>query len=235
MKRIKKGITFHTEDNTVLTCPTASYKYNYGTYRRSKIALIVVAVVGIVVSLAVVLFSSDTRIQTLFATIIGGLLNVVVWIATSFISDKIKQEQNEIDRLLYTVDRHIDGIHKGVYLVDPKTYSIEKASDNNVYLRFFLLMQLCVSLSADKDIDSSKLTFKWEDQEYSISDYYSNCEHLMADHELVLDEEHTRMVDWNLYEMEFHLERLRDKLLRYKTYLSRKDPPASYEEFFNRK
>lgn len=235
MKKIKKGTVFHTEDNTILTCPSASYKYNYGTYRRSKIWFIISAVIGIAVSLAIVFMSEDARIQTLFATLIGGLLSVIVWIATSFVSDKIKQEQDEIDRLIYAVDRHIDRIHKGVYLVDPRTYSIDKANENDDWFRFLWLMQLCVNLTSDENINSSKLVFRWEGQELSIKDYYSNCEKLILNHKLVLDEEHMKMVDWNLFEMESHLNRLKDKLLRYKTYLSRKNPPAAYEDYFGDK
>ena len=92
---------FHTEDNTILFCPSASYRYNYGTQRKYKILLIIVSVIGIVGFLFGVFFSSDARLQTLFATLIGGLINVVVWVATSFVSDKIKKEQDEIDRLIY--------------------------------------------------------------------------------------------------------------------------------------
>lgn len=231
MKKIKNGTVFHTEDNTILTCPTASYKYNYGTYRRSKLRLIVLAIIGIAGALTILFMSDDLRIQTIFATLIGGLLNVVVWIATSFVSDKIKQEQDEIDRLLYVVDRHIDNIHKSVYLVDSRTYSIEKVVENNDWHKFLWLMQLCVKLMSDKNIDSSKLVFRWEDKEETIEEYYSNCEHLIANHKLVLDEDHMKMVDWNLFEMESQLNCLRDKLLRYKTYLSSKNPPAPYEDY----
>ena len=198
---------FHTEDNTILFCPSASYRYNYGTHKKYKIILIIISSIGIIGFLFGVFFSSDARLQTLFATLIGGLMNVVVWVATSFVSDKIKKEQDEIDRLIYIVNRHIKCLNTKVTFIKPLKYEFKQVDDNNTGVRFLSLLQFCVDLISEKDIDSSHLKIKWEGKDYSLSDFYSYSENLLQQKKLNLDDEHVKMIEWNFHEIKNILHR----------------------------
>lgn len=91
-------------------------------------------------------------------------------------------------------------------------------------------MQNCVNLYSDQDIDSSKLVLRWEENEYSLENYFTLCEKMLSEHTLVLDDNHLKMVEWNFRELGNQLNCLRGKLLRYKTYISKSNPPTPYDD-----
>ncbi len=159
------------------------------------------------------------------------MLGIIVWIITTSVTDKMNQEQAEIDRLLYIVDRHIDLINKDVLLENVNSYDCINASETKQrsYYRFLWLMQSCANLYSDQDIDSSKLILRWEENEYSLEKYYILCEKMLLEHTLVLDEDHLKMMERNFRELNDQLNCLRGKLLRYKTYIFKSYPPTPYE------
>lgn len=231
-RKLKKGMSFHTEDNTILNCPTAQYKSNWGSYQRSRKWLCGGTIIAIVMSTVLIFVVKDSRVQTIFSTFIGGLLGIVVWIITTSATDKMNQEQAEIDRLLYIIDRHIDLLNKDVLLENANSYDCINASktNQNNYCRFLWLMQNCVNLYSDQDIDTSKLALRWEENEYSLEKYVVMCEKMLSEHTLVLDENHLKMVERNFRELGNQLNCLRGKLLRYKTYISKSNPPTPYDD-----
>lgn len=228
---LKKGTIFYTADNTVLKCPSASYKYNYGTYRMSKAILICIAVLGIVVSGVFVVTSDSSRIQTIFATVIGGLINIIVWLATSFVTDKMNHQRDELDRLISVIDYHISMIHKNVVIEEPDTYTIRTIPNSNIYARFLWLLQVCIGLNGDSDIDTTDLRLSWEEKPYSLEDFCSEFEKALSSHTLVLNDKHRSMIEWNYNYLNTELLQLREKMIRYKSYISSKRPPASYDEW----
>ncbi|EFZ34436.1 hypothetical protein HMPREF0542_11376 [Ligilactobacillus ruminis ATCC 25644] len=80
----------------------------------------------------------DSRVQTIFSTFIGGLLGIVIWIITTSATDKMNQENAEIDRLLYIIDRHIYLLNKDVLLENANSYESINASETKQsnYYRF---------------------------------------------------------------------------------------------------
>ena len=226
---LKKGTVFYTADNTILKCPSASYKYNYGTYRTSKVILICTAVVGIVVSGILVVTSDSTKIQTIFATVIGGLINIIVWLMTSFVTDKMNHQRDELDRLISVIDHHISMIHKDVIIEDPDSYTIRTIPHSNINARFLWLLQVCIGLNGDPDIDTVGLELSWEGESYSLESFCSEFEKALSNHALDLNEKHRSMIEWNYNYLNTELLQLRDKMIRYKSYISSKKPPASYE------
>lgn len=236
-KKLKKGMYFRTEDNTILNCPTAHYNWNWGSYKRSRKWLFTGTIIAIIISTVLIFVAKDTRIQTIFSTFIGGLLGILVWIITTSVTDKINQEQAELDRLLYIIDRHIDRLNKDVLLENANSYDCINASEtkHSSYYRFLWFLQNCTSIMSDKDIDSSKLILQWEDNEYSLEKYCDLCDKMLLEHMLILDEEHLKMVDWNFRELYRQLNCLRGKLLRYKTYISKSHPPTSYDDVTDKK
>ncbi len=228
---MRNGTVFHTADNTVLKCPSASYKYNYGTYMRSKVILICIAVIGIVVSGVFVITSNSSRIQTIFATVIGGLINIIVWLVTSFVTDKMNHQRDELDHLISVIDHHISMIHKDVIMEDPVSYTIRTMPRSNLKTRFLWLLQVCINLKGDSDIDTTNLKLSWENKSYSLEDFCTEFEMSLASHRIILNEQHGKMIEWNFDYLNSELIRLRDKMIRYKAYISSKKPPASFEEW----
>ena len=228
---MRKGTVLHTVDNTVLKCPSASYKYNYGTYMKSKYLLICVAVIGMVISGFFVITSNSSRIQTISATVIGGLFNINVWLATSFVMDNMNHQRDELDRLISVIDHHISMIHRDVIMEDPENYTIKTIPHSNINARFLWLLQVCINLKGDSDIDTTNLKLSWENKSYSLENFCSEFEMSLAEHRLILNEQHGKMIEWNLDYLNTELMRLRDKMIRYKAYISSKRPPASYEEW----
>lgn len=228
---MRNGTRFHTADKTVLNCPSASYKYNYGIYRVSKIILLCVAVIGILISGFFVITSDSSRIQTIFATVIGGLINIIVWLLTSFVIDKMNHQRDELDRLISLIDHYIHLIHMDVIMEEPKSYEIKTIPHSDVYYRFLWLFKICINLKADSDIDTTNLKLSWENKSYSLENFCSEFDGLLSEHRLILSERHRDMIEWNYDHLNTELLELRDKMTRYKSYISCTHPPASYEEW----
>lgn len=131
-------MSFHTEENTILNCPTAQYKSNWDSYQRSRKRLCGGTIIAIVMSTVLIFVVKDSRVQTIFSTFIGGLLGIVIWIITTSATDKMNQENAEIDRLLYIIDRHIYLLNKDVLLENANSYESINASETKQsnYYRF---------------------------------------------------------------------------------------------------
>ena len=95
----------------------------------------------------------------------GGLLSLIIWLVTTYITDTMEYERAEITRLINVVDKHLDMLHKNVIL-DSKAYKKQELTRDDVHFSFLWLMQNCIFLNSDHDIDTSKLNLFWEG-EYS--------------------------------------------------------------------
>ena len=225
-----KAVRYHVEDNTVLDCPTASYKYNWNSYNNSRKLILIISCLLIIICSVLIFVIKDTRFVTILSTFIGGLLGLLVWLVTTFITDKMNREIANIDRLILDIDKKINLLHQDVIIEDEDSYDIVNASNTkqNNYYRFIFLLQNCSSLLSDKNLDLSELILKWEDKEYNIEDFCQKLEGLLSAKPFVLDLKHQKMVEWNFDELDYHLTSLKEKLLRYKTYILETNPPAPF-------
>ena len=212
-------------NHTQLNCPSASYRYNYGTYSRSKYIFMGIAIIGIILSGCIVFSSNSAQTQTLFATILGGFINIVVWLFTTLVTDKMAQERDEIDRLIGVIDQHISELHKDIIMEDRKTYVREKLPSDIIFGRVIWFQQNCFFLACDKDIDSSKLRLNWEGTDCSLDEFLDLIKKLLDEHLNDLTEQHSKMIEWNVYHLDQQLRCLRNKMLLYKSYISSKSPP----------
>lgn len=157
---------YFTEDNTILDCPNASYKFNRSTYERTKVVLLSFSIATLIGVVIILISCNDVRVQTGCSVLGGGLLSLIIWLVTTYITDTMEYERAEITRLINVVDKHLDMLHKNVILEDSKAYKKQELTRDDVHFSFLWLMQNCIFLNSDHDIDTSKLNLFWEG-EYS--------------------------------------------------------------------
>lgn len=227
---MKKGEWYHAADNTILDCPKASYKYNRSTYERTKFVLLSCAIIVLIPIVIIILCSNDSRVQTGCSVLGGGLLSLIVWLLSVTITDKMAYERDDINRLIYIVDNHLDMLQKNVILEDSQTYKKQELTRDDVHFSFLWLMQNCINLNNDPEIDTSKLYLSWEGQDYTLTEFCMVFEKKMSDVDFLvkLSSEHKDMIVWNFDELEHQLCLLKDKLMRYYSYISSENPPNPY-------
>lgn len=227
---MRKKKWYHTADNTVLDCPKASYKYNRSTYKRTKIDLLSGSIIALVIVVIITICCNDPRIQTGCSVLGGGLLSLIIWLFTTFVTDKMAYERDELNRLINVVDKHLDMLRKNVIFEEPESYTKQVLPRDNVYASFLWLLQNCISLVGDEDIDSSKLFLSWDHKEYTLNEFCNTFEREIHESCFLdnLGDEHLKMIVWNFDLLEFHLSMLKNKLMRYVAYISSDNPPESY-------
>lgn len=209
-----------------LDCPSATHKYNNGTYRTSKFILMGLATIGIIICAVVVANSENPKIQTIFATIIGGLSNIIVWLLTTFVTDKMSRERDEIDRLIDVVDQHIYELHRDIVFEDRKAYVRQIAPKNLLEGRIMWFQQNCLFLADDNDIDSSKLRLSWDGKDYTLREVVELAQKMFESQFDGLTDLHGQMVEWNVYYLDQQLRYLRRKLMTCKSKISMKNPSS---------
>ncbi len=207
--------------STSLSCPSVSYTFNFNTYRTSKRILLLLAIMGSICCIYMVFHSSCSAVQTVFATLFGGLISIIVWLLTTFVTDKIQKELNEIDRLINVVDWHLSDINRPRFFEAPSTYNREMAAKDNVYVQYHVLVDCCIALKLDKDIDTSKLKIDWENRELSIDEFISIYEERFKSEALLFNEEVLNMSNWNLQNLDKELRGLRNTLLKTKATINK--------------
>lgn len=223
---------FHTADNTVLDCPSVEYKYNRDTYRYEKRIFWVISVIGLIVALMVMLLCNNTIVQTVAGAFMGGILSLIVWLFTVRQQDKMNYELANVDMHIMRIDGHLSYIHDKVQFINPDEYEIVQADSKSLVYRFMHLLQFCVFLYGDKEIDTKNLKLKFsDDKEYGIAEYVEKCEALcqnkFADL-IILQGKWDKIIDWNYYIVDYHLNELKKKLMRYKTYVLCGNAPERY-------
>lgn len=87
--------------------------------------------------------------------------------------------------------------------------------------RFMHLFQLAISLAGDKDIVTTDLKLK-----YSDNKEYADL--------IILQEKWEKIIDWNFYTIDYHLNELKKKLMRYKSYVMCGHAPENYKNYVSK-
>ncbi len=83
------------------------------------------------------------------------------------------------------------------------------------------LFQLAISLAGDKDIVTTDLKLK-----YSDNKEYADL--------IILQEKWEKIIDWNFYTIDYHLNELKKKLMRYKSYVMCGHAPENYKNYVSK-
>lgn len=137
-----------------------------------------------------------------------------------------------IDFHIALIDEHLEFIHKKIEFIDPDEYGIVEAESKNLIYRFLHLCQFTIFLSSDENIDTSELMLKYsDDKEYTLKEYTILCDKLAENHFaelLILQNKWDEVINWNYYIIDRHLNELRKKLCRYKSYIYCGNVPQDY-------
>ena len=233
-----KDKKFHMADNTVLDCPTIDYKYNTDTYLKEKKAFWIISIIGFVVALLIVVFCKNAIIQTIAGAFMGGILSLFVWLFTIRQQDNINFELANIDMHIMKIDDYLSELHYKVKFINPEEYDIVQADSKPLVYRFMHLFKLTISLQGDNDINCSRLLLKFsDDNEYTLEKYIEKCETLCENHftqMLILQEKWDKVIEWNYYTIDRHLNELKKKLVRYKSYILCGNAPERYIDDINK-
>lgn len=227
-----KNKWFHTADNTVLDCPSVDYKYNWDTYQRSKKFFCIVSIVGFVVALAILIISKSSVVQTIAGSFMGGILSLIVWLFTVHQQDKMNYEIANVNMHIMQIDEHLSYLHDKVQFINPDENEMVSAYSKYLVYRFMHLFQLAVFLAGDKEIVTTDLKLKYsDDKEYSLKEYIEKCDLLCQNQFaefLILQEKWEEIIDLNYYTIDYRLNELKKKLIRYKSYVMCGNAPEKY-------
>ncbi len=225
---------YHTADNTVLECPEVNYKYNRDTYEKSKGVYWAIAIGGLAVALLVICLSENSIVQTVAGAFLGGILSLVVWLFTIRQQDKMNYELASVDMHIMRIDEHMSFQTSKVKFINPEDDELVQYDSDSVVLRFMHLLQLCCNLYSDKYIDTSELKLKFIDgKEYTLEQYIYLCESVCAKSFMDFvgkEEQWGSLVAWNNYVIDWRLDDLKKKLIRYKSYILCGNAPENYTE-----
>ena len=227
-----KDKKFHMADNTVLDCPAVEYKYNRDTYLKEKKVFWIISITGFVIALSIVVFCKNTMIQTVAGAFMGGILSLFVWLFTIRQQDIINYELANVDMHVIKIDNHLNELYHKVNFIDSDEYKIVQADSKYLVFRFMHLLQFVIDLYSDKEIDSSNLELKYSDDElYTLKEYIEKCNKICENsfaEMRILQEKWDKIINWNYYTIDKHLNDLKRKLVRYKSYILCGNVPERY-------
>lgn len=225
---------FHTADNTIIDCPSVNYKYNWDTYKKEKNIFWGISALGFIVALCVMVFSDTSVIQTIAGAFMGGILSLFVWLLTIRHQDKINYELANVDMHIMKIDEILELQQSKTKFIKPEDEELVDYDNNDVGLRFLLLLQVLVNLKAEEEIDSSSIELKFlNDEKLSIEQFITKSETLLMTHKfraVTSDDEWSEIVAWNNWYLDWQLNDLKKKLIRYKMYILCGNVPQSYSE-----
>lgn len=230
-----KNKWFYTADNTVLDCPSVDYKYNWDTYQRSKKFFWIVSIVGFVVALFIMIVSKIPVVQTIAGAFMGGILSLIVWLFTVRQQDKMNYEIANVDMHIMRIEEHLSYLHDKVQFINPDENEMVSADSKYLVYRFMHLFQLAIFLAGDKEIVTTDLKLKFsDDKEYPIKEYTEKCDLLCQNKFtdlIILQEKWEKIIDWNYYTIDYRLNELKKKLIRYKSYVMCGNVPENYKDY----
>ena len=163
----------------------------------------------------------------------GGILSLIVWLFTIRQHDKMNFEIANVDMHIILIDNHLSYLHDKVQFLNPDEYEIVTAESKFLVYRYMHLFQLAISLEGDKEISTTDIKLKFsDDKEYSIKEYTEKCD-LSCKNKftdlIILQEKREKIIDWNYYTIDYHLNELKKKLMRYKSYVLCGNVPENYK------
>ena len=230
----KKRKFYRTADNTVLGCPNVNYKYNKDTYEFEKTNLWVGSFAGLVISIMIIVFCDNGIIQIVAGTFMGGILSMIVWLFTVRHQDKMNYELANIDLHIMKIDEILSLQQSKTKFIDPKDEEIVDCDNENVGLRFLLLLQVFQFISATESIDASALELKFlNNQKLTVEEFIMRSHDILINHEfqtIASDVEWDNLIKWNNWYLDRQLNDLKNKLRRYKYYILCGNAPDNYSE-----
>lgn len=232
-----KNKWINTADNTVLDCPSVNYKYNWDTYQKSKKFFWILSISGFVVALAIMIVSKKSIVQTIAGSFLGGILSLIVWLFTIRHQDKMNYEIATIDMHIMQIDKYLSYLHDKVQFINPDENDMVSADSKNLVYRFMHLFQLTTFLVGDKNIVTTELKLKYsDDKEYPLKEYTKKCDLLCQNNFadlIIFQEKWEKIIAWNYYTIDYHMNILKKKLMRYKSYVMCGHAPDNYKDYIS--
>lgn len=93
-------------------------------------------------------------------------------------------------------------------------------------------------LAGDTDIVTTDLKLRYSDnKEYPLKEYTEKCD-LLCQNEfadlIILQEKWEKIINWNFYTIDYHLNELKKKLMRYKSYVMCGHAPENYKNYVSK-
>lgn len=207
----------------------ADYKYNYDRYKFIKLIFWFVIIIGIIVCTFAIIYGSNI-IQTISASVLGGLLSLFVWLITIAHQDKVTYELAIIDEIISIIDEHINYLHNPVYFIDSQDVTIKIVNDKNLNYRILHLWQ---SLENIKSISHNQrprisLRLKWFDKtDCSFEEYQNRMWNICKGEKISGNiQDITDVLLWNEHAIETQLLKSKKQYLLYKQYILRGNAPV---------
>lgn len=231
---MKKRVYYYVPDNTILDCPEVNYKYNYDTYNREKNLFWGISILGLLISFSMVIISKNNTIQSVAAAFMGGILSLLVWLFTIRQQDRINFELANIDMHVMKIDEILELQHSKTQFINPDEEELVDVDCEDIGKRFLLLLQITLRIISDKGINASALKLHFlNNEEITAEEFIKRSEELLFKHEfreVATDKEWDRIISWNNWYLDWQLNDLKKKLIRYKMYILCGNVPQSYSD-----
>lgn len=225
---------YYVPDNTILDCPEVNYKYNYDTYNREKNLFWGISILGLLISFSMVIISKNNTIQSVAAAFMGGILSLLVWLFTIRQQDRINFELANIDMHVMKIDEILELQHSKTQFINPDEEELVDVDCEDIGKRFLLLLQITLRIISDKGINASALKLHFlNNEEITAEEFIKRSEELLFKHEfreVATDKEWDRIISWNNWYLDWQLNDLKKKLIRYKMYILCGNVPQSYSD-----
>ena len=225
---------YYVPYNTILDCPEVNYKYNYDTYNREKNLFWGISILGLLISFSMVIISKNNTIQSVAAAFMGGILSLLVWLFTIRQQDRINFELANIDMHVMKIDEILELQHSKTQFINPDEEELVDVDCEDIGKRFLLLLQITLRIISDKGINASALKLHFlNNEEITAEEFIKRSEELLFKHEfreVATDKEWDRIISWNNWYLDWQLNDLKKKLIRYKMYILCGNVPQSYSD-----
>lgn len=198
------------------------YRNNVDSYRRFKKWLFVASVILAFICILCVVFTTDWK-QSLFATLLGGVLSSIVWWISVILTDEMNYRINQIDSVIAKIDGILSDIHsfKHYFTDGMKVFNVDQ---NNLYYRLINLLQIIADLRAVKEINSDDLELKWFDEtDVSVCEFEEKVDVILVHRDELFEkyslEQLSDFVIYNERQIDGQLSGLKDVLLKRKDYI----------------
>lgn len=199
--------------------PKADYKYNHDGYNRIKRFFWSLSLIGIIVCVMVIYYIKSSIIQTIFASLLGGLSSLLVWLITIKYQDKISFELAIIDEAVSSAERHLSDLHRTIYFIDPSECIIIPSDNNDLKFRLINFSQVLSNICSDQEL-TEHITLKWFDKsECTVFEYESRWMNMLRKPIPYSEQELKHILYWNEHSVETELSKLKEHLLGYKKYI----------------
>lgn len=190
--------------------------------------------IGFLAALCIIIFSNNQIVQTIAGAFMGGILSLFVWLFTIRQQDKMNYELANIDMHIMKIEEILELQQSKTKFIDPKDEEIVDYDNDNVGLRFLLLLKVLQTIMATQGIDASALKLKFlNNQKLTVEEFIMRSHEILINHTfrtVASDADWDNLVKWNNWYIDCQLNDLKKKLNRYKCYVLCGNVPEDYSE-----